>query len=74
MGFHWDFCPGPCLVDLPGHALEVHLSQIAKWQQITHPSDIKKGTGWRGHTGHSLMVPIVNVCLTSSWTCGLTGM
>lgn len=45
---------------LPGHALELPLSQITKLAQITHPGDIKKGTGWRGHMGHSLVVSIVN--------------
>lgn len=41
---------------LPGHVLEVHLSQIAKVAQITHPGNRKKGTGWEKADGLQFVV------------------
>lgn len=41
-------------MELPGHALEVPLSQITKLALITHPGDIKKGIGWEKAYGPQL--------------------
>lgn len=51
-------CPGPCLVDLPGHVLEVHLSQIAKVAQI-----LTQETGRQAQVGRGRRLR----CEVSAW-------
>lgn len=76
MGFHWYFCPGPHLLDLPGrkHCTRSPLIKSLSWHKSL--TWVRERCMLGDSMGYSSGVPIVNVlpyptCRTLSRTCAV---